>query len=377
MYRPFTAFRRTLPFWLITGVVIEALLLGWGPTPVSIAEITSDELPLTSPLQAPENIPEPSPENTAPAEADAPVSRLAFSEQMIKRFAIPMQWMLTGISPFADIPLQDPRYPTLETAWKYKLLQPDENTYAIHPEAPATQLELWRALKQLLFAHEKLRDPYNRALLMEEETVQELDTPDQNTIVILYEHYVMDIITDFPLTPHAPITQPWLDRVLENVDKARVLLASDAQRGISETTLRQIPALPSGLSLRVSPQEAIVGADLKQGMAVYFELRQPLYPQETDMIVESSVLTGYVESIVPLQSPQKNVADVTIAFDTIRNGHSNNVWKLNSRITFPISLERTQRINVIGSDSVFVNNYVLPSEEFTTTTGTSPEPTSP
>jgi hypothetical protein len=299
---------------------------------------------------------------------ETPLTRLEFAQQMIERFELPKRWVLDGISPFSDIPLQSQHYPELETAWKYKLLLPSAETYAIKPLDPISRLDVWLAIKHLLFTHEKLRDPYNKALLLEDASVKSLEPISQDAVIVLYEHYVMDIILDFPLGAKEPVTQAWFDRVMQNVENARDLLKADAKRGISDTTLRQIPSLQAGLPLRISPQEAIIGANVRQGMAIYFELRQPLFPQQSDMLVESSVLTGYIQEMKPVSTAQPNVVEVTIVFDTIRNGHSNDVWKTNTSISFPISTERTQRVSTIGNDHNWVNNYVLPSEEFVTTT---------
>jgi len=293
------------------------------------------------------------------------VTRLELAQRMIHKFKVPIQWTLRDVSPFRDVQVTHPQYAVVETAWKHGIIKSSKN-HEINVQAKATELETWLSLKTLLLPTTQIKDEYNLALLKEDESFKTL-TPDQQTaLAVLYEHHVLNVFSDLPIQLTDPVTEAWLYDVLNQVDDARELLTSDVKRGVSDAELRLAPVLPNGMELSFSPQQSIIGHQLRVGQALYFSLNHPIYPpNEADVIVEASTLTGQILQLNPHSSNSDDV-DVVVLISTIRNGHSNAVWRVKAQLGFTINTSNTQAVEVVEhnvSDKT-IPNYILPTALF-------------
>ncbi len=300
----------------------------------------------------------------APQVQEALVTRRAFAERMLSYFEIPPSWTLTAISPFRDLSPQSRDYPLLETAWQYRILSPRAGGY-LRPNAILTELEAWQGLKGFLLTHHTLKDAYNLALLAEDDTFKRLSPVQQKDLVVLYESYLLDVFEDLPMEAEAPVSEAWLNTLLARIPEAQRLLKTDVKRGLTDTPWRLLPTLPADLNLVISPQESIIGTDLKLGKTLYFRLLVPIYPTNTDVLVEESSLAG---RIVELQLPPENpnIFKVKIELSTLRNGHSNTLWKLKAFVDFEVSHQAELPISVIdgNSNASTIPNFILPTEVF-------------
>ena len=311
--------------------------------------------------------PEPSP----PEEKE--MTRLEVAQTLLTHFQIPPSWTLTELSPFRDVPTFDPNYPLLETAWQFHVLTP-KSSWRLLPHTPMSQLEVWVALKGLLLTQESLKDDYNIALLSEDKSFEALPESVQRDLAVLYEHYVFDVLRDLPLTPNVAVTDRWLNERLAFLPQAQEMLTMDAKRGFTGVVWRLIPSLGAGFNLVISPQESILGPRLRLGQTLFFRLNVPLYPTNKDVIVEDSSLAG---TITKLEKDVKRpeLSWVTVTLNTVRNGHSNVVWRLKADLRFPILTVHEQPLSSLGSlanlkmpEATQVQNYILPTQQFTTNT---------
>jgi hypothetical protein len=311
--------------------------------------------------------PEPSP----PEEQE--MTRLEVAQTLLTHFQIPPSWTLSELSPFRDVSTNDPDYPLLETAWQFNVLTP-KSSWRLLPHAPMSQLDVWMALKGLLFTQESLKDAYNLALLSEDKSFEALPESVQRDLAVLYEHYVFDVFRDLPLTPNTPVTDRWLNERLAFLPQAQELLSIDAKRGFTGVAWRLIPSLGSGFSLVISPQEAILGPRLRLGQTLFFRLNVPLYPSNKDVIVEDSSLAGTITKLEK-DAKRPELSWVTVTLNTVRNGHSNVVWRLKADLRFPILTVQEQSLSSLGELNTLkqaerqeVQNYILPTQQFTTNT---------
>ena len=292
------------------------------------------------------------------------VTRRVFAERMLRYFEVPPSWTLTAISPFRDLSPQSRDYPLLETAWQYRILSPRAGGY-LRPNAILTELEAWQGLKGFLLTHHTLKDAYHLALLGEDETFKQLTLEQQKDLVVLYESYLLDVFEDLPIDAESPVGEAWLNTLLARIPEAQRLLKTDVKRGLTDTPWRLLPTLPADLNLVISPQESIIGTDLKLGKTVYFRLLVPIYPTNTDVLVEESSLAG---RIVELQIPAENpsVYRVKIELSTLRNGHSNTLWKLKAFVHFEVSHQAELPVSVIdkNNNASTIPNFILPTEVF-------------
>jgi hypothetical protein len=300
----------------------------------------------------------------APQVQETFVTRRAFAERMLAYFEIPPSWTLTEISPFRDLTPQSRDYPLLETAWQYQILLPRTGWY-LRPNAILTEIEAWQGLKGFLLTQYTLKDEYNLALLAEDETFKRLTSSQQKDLVVLYESYLLDVFEDLPIEPDAPVSEAWLNTLMARIPDAQRLLKTDVKRGLSATPWRLLPTLPADLNLVISPQEAIIGTDLKIGQTLYFRLLVPIYPTNTDVLVEESSLAG---RIVELQILPENpsVFRVKLELSTLRNGHSNTLWKLKAFVKFDVSNQSELPTSVIdgNENNSTIPNFILPTEVF-------------
>ena len=352
------------PFLLVLAMV----LLG---TSVVHAEKAEQKHP------SKEAVPAEIPEATVPAEKE--LSRLEVAKTLLTHFQIPPSWTLTDLSPFRDVPTTDTQYPLLETAWQFHVLTP-KPSWRLLPQAPMNQLDAWLALKGLLFTKEPLKDAYTLALLSEDTSFNALPEATQKDLAILYEHYVFDVFRDLPLTPNATVSDRWLNERLAFLPQAQEMLTIDAQRGFTGVSWRLIPSLGAGFNLVISPQEAILGPRLRLGQTLFFRLNVPVYPTNKDVIVEDSSLSGTVTKL-EREVNRPELSWVTVTLNTVRNGHSNVVWRLKADLRFPILTLKEQPLsslgnlgNVLTPDASQVQNYILPTQQFITNTTTVENP---
>jgi len=301
------------------------------------------------------------------------LTRLDVAEALLTHFQIPPSWTLTDLSPFRDVPTTHPKYPLLETAWQFHVLTP-KPSWRLLPHAPMSQLDAWLALKGLLFTKEPLKDAYTLALLSEDKSFEALPEATQKDLAILYEHYVFDVFRDLPLTPKTTVTDRWLNDRLAFLPQAQEMLTIDAKRGFTGVSWRLIPSLGAGFNLVISPQEAILGPGLRLGQTLFFRLNVPLYPSNKDVIVEDSSLAGTITKLEK-EVNRPELSWVTVTLNTVRNGHSNVVWRLKADLRFPILTVSEQPLSSLGNlgnvkvpDVAQVQNYILPTQQFSTNT---------
>jgi len=311
------------------------------------------------------------PEASVPVEKE--LTRLEVAKTLLTHFQIPPSWTLTDLSPFRDVPTTDTQYPLLETAWQFHVLTP-KPSWRLLPQAPMSQLDAWLALKGLLFTKEPLKDAYTLALLSEDTSFNALPEATQKDLAILYEHYVFDVFRDLPLTPKTTVTDRWLNERLAFLPQAQEMLTIDTKRGFTSVSWRLIPSLGAGFNLVISPQEAILGPRLRLGQTLFFRLNVPLYPTNKDVIVEDSSLSGTITKL-EREVNRPELSWVTVTLNTVRNGHSNVVWRLKADLRFPILTIAEQPLSSLGNlgnvkvpDVVQVQNYILPTQQFSTNT---------
>ena len=158
--------------------------------------------------------------------------------------------------------------------------------------------------------------------------------------------------------------------------QAKEMLMIDAKRGFTSVSWRLIPSLGAGFNLVISPQEAILGPSLRLGQTLFFRLNVPLYPTNKDVIVEDSSLAGTITKFEKdVNRPE--LSWVTVTLNTVRNGHSNVVWRLKAELRFPILTQKEQPLSSLGElgniaqpTASPLQNYILPTQQFITNTTT-------
>ena len=290
------------------------------------------------------------------------LSRLEMAQRLLLNFDVPVHWVLQETSPFRDVRIDDPHYATIECAWQHRILRPDAQ-YRLHMEAPATQLDVWLALRELLLTSISVKDTYNLTLLQQDPSIAPLPLETQEALTVLYEHYILDLFLHLPLNPSGGVTPEWLEALLRQVDHAQTLLTNDVHRGLSDAGLRLISKLPGGVPLSFTPQQTIVGHALRAGQPLYFSLKHPIYPpNETGALVEGSTLTGQVTTIT-YRLDEPNIADVNVQLSTIRNGHSNAIWRVRGQLVFAINRSSVDEVRRLNQENQ-IQNFILPTQQF-------------
>ena len=292
------------------------------------------------------------------------MTRLEIARALIQKFHVPTDWVLTEVSPFADIQTSDAHYQTLEVAWNHQILQSNAH-YEIRPDETMSQFELLLAIQALLLPGKKVQDPFNLVLLGNDDSFSALPEPEQQKIVTLYEHYILDLFNDLPIQ-RTPVTVRSFDTLMREIDDARALLSLDAQKGVTEIPLRLLPALPEGLAITLSPADSIIGKDLEEGQILYFTLQNNLQATENMTFVPDSILTGKIMDMEQ-NTENEEIKAVTVKLSSIRNAYSNVIWRLAGVFDFDIVTSSRQSINVIdgkNKGSHNVKNFILPSRQF-------------
>lgn len=283
------------------------------------------------------------------------VSKRAFAQFLVSRFALPTQWVST-FPLFADVELSDPDFANLDTVYRYHLLFPNDDGY-FKPNDPTTQLDAWLALAKVLFPNKKLT-PAQLAAILPEITGQEALAGYQKTrIAMLYLAGILSVEKgDIPLQPQKPITQAWLNNMVNTLEATKLLLAEKAQTAITDEledeTTDATAVVPPKTYLTITPSQAIIGNQLALNDTLYFQLKEPIPVKLKDgqlaVLPARSSVQGKVTKREPLSGMGNAVERFTVTMEWVRSAEDEKLYKLNSTLNFQLStLEPKHSFNAV------------------------------
>jgi hypothetical protein len=294
-------------------------------------------------------------QNTVLLPAENVVSKRAFAQFLVMRFALPTQWVST-FPLFADVELTDPDFANLDTVYRYHLLFPNDEGY-FNPNEPTTQLDAWLALGKVLFPNKKLTPAQLNAVLPEITGQEQLAGYQKPRIAMLYLAGILSVEKgDIPLQPQKPITQAWLNAMVNTLEATKLLLAEKAQNNITDeledSTTDTTPTVPPKTYLTITPSQAIIGKQLALNDTLYFQLKEPipikLKNGKTAILPARSSVQGKVTNHKPLVGMGDAVERFTVELQWVRSAEDEQLYKINSKLLFQLStLEPRRSFNAV------------------------------
>ena len=293
------------------------------------------------------------------------LTRRALAQFLAVRFKLPQQWP-SRFAYLSDVPLSDPDFAPIDACLSNHLLFAHEATGAFEPNRPATRLDLWLAVSKVLFPTKKLSPSQTQALLQGYEGAQQLTPYEARRVAILFLSGILSAEQgDVPLQPQQPLDEATLRQLLANLEASKLLLKPEEAEAAEATAAyiksRALGYLPQGLTLKVSPLQAMVGARLQVGASYLLELLEPVVVNATTtlpiMLPKGSVLATTLEASA--EQPF-NTKLWTLSAQRITLPSTEQYYQLQARTQFSLSTQEPRNLVLSpGSTLALVAGDVL------------------